>query len=291
MKRLVSLFLLLSSVCHLAQAQEPLKNPVPAYRPVQLYLLGGAGPASYRGDLAPSYQKWGGLFGLALKFNRHRWVNPVVDLSFGRVSGQNPDFPERLPLDLLPAEGTPNRFFSSTLVNASFGLHFNLLKTERYQLYLSQGLGFTRFGPRDDRGNPLADQLNTRAFDEALPTTGLILPTGLGGAYFFPNGFGLGAEVGWLNPRTDYLDNLGQLGNPEAPRDNVLRLRVNAFAPLKFQNPEEEKQRKERRTQRREQLEQQLKAEKAAQAAEEKKAKAASQKSKPKGKKKTKKRK
>ncbi len=264
-------------VCGPLWAQEPLKNPAPVYRPVQLYLLGGAGPASYRGDLAPSYQKWGGLFGLALKFNRHRWVNPVVDFSFGRVSGQNPDFPARLPLDLQPAEGTPNRFFSSTLVNASFGLHFNLLKTERYQLYLSQSLGFTRFSPRDDRGNPLADQLNTRAFDETLPTTGLILPTGLGGAYFFPNGFGLGAEVGWLNPRTDYLDNLGQLGNPEAPRDNVLRLRVNAFAPLKFQNPDEDKQRQERRAQRRQQLEEQLKAEKAAQAAEEKKAKAASQ--------------
>jgi hypothetical protein len=231
-----------------ALAQRPAPDP----RIPSLYLLGGPSPAAYRGELG-NYQKWSAMFNFSLQWSRHRWLNPALELGTGRIVGNS--------LGFVPAEGQPNRFFATQLTHASFNLHFNVLKTPTYRVYLSQGLGFARFVVRDDQGNDLANQPLTRAPEEALPTLALALPTGVGAAYYFPNHFGVGVEVGWLNPRTTYLDNIGQWGTGQ--RDQVFRAKVAVYAPLSYATPEDDQARRERKLQRRQALEEQLRQEKA----------------------------
>jgi hypothetical protein len=227
--------------------------PAPAVRVPNLYLVGGPSPAAYRGELG-NYQKWSALFNFSLQWSRHRWLNPAFELGTGRVLGNS--------LGFVAAEGQPNRFFATQLTHASFNLHFNILKTPTYRVYLSQGLGFARFVVRDDQGNDLANQPLTRAPDEALPTLALALPTGVGATYYFPNHVGVGVEVGWLNPRTAYLDNIGQLGTGQ--RDQVFRAKLAAYVPLSYAAPEDDQARRERKLQRRQALEEQLRQEREA---------------------------
>jgi hypothetical protein len=247
MRSLLPVLGLLFSLQVLAQ------TPAPPRRLVNLYLMGGTGPAAYKGELG-NYQKWSALFNFSLQWSRNRWLNPVLDINVGRLAGNS--------LVFSSPDGQPNRFFTTQFANASFNLHFNILKTPNYQVYLSQGLGFARFTVRDDLGNDLATQPQTRALDEELPNTALVLPTGIGAAYFFPNDFGIGVEANWLNPRTAYLDNIGELGTNK--KDNVFRVKVAVYVPLNYVDPQQDEARRERKVQRRQELEEQLRKEKEA---------------------------
>ncbi len=228
------------------------QSPAPNRRTVNLYLTGGTGPAAYKGELG-NYQKWSALFNFSVQWSRNRWVNPVLDFNVGRITGNF--------LGFSSPDGLPNRFFATQFANASFNLHFNILKTANYQVYVSQGFGFARFTVRDDRGNDLATAPQTRALEETLPNTALVLPTGFGAVYFFPNDFGVGLEANWLNPRTAYLDNIGQLGT--GSKDNVFRVKVAVYVPLNYVDLGQDQVRKERKIQRRQEIEEQLRREKA----------------------------
>jgi hypothetical protein len=60
-------------------------------------------------------------------------------------------------------------------------------------------------------------------------------------------------EVGLMNTRTDYLDNISQLGDPTT-KDNVLRVRFSVIAPITYDSPERDTERKERLAKRREEI-------------------------------------
>ena len=65
-----------------------------------------------------------------------------------------------------------------------------------------------------------------------------MLPTQVGANYFFKNTMGVGLQVGVLNPQTDYLDNISQLGNLEN-NDKVLSIRLMLIISI-FEKEEEE---------------------------------------------------
>ena len=219
------LLLFVFSAAVRAQSSEPRK-------PTRLLEVGVAANA-YRGDLAMKYQKWSSAFQLGLKLNDKKRLNGHFNLSIGSVTGQNLDY-QHNGTNMQPA--TPNRFFKTSYVSLNYDLQVNLVKTQHWIVYLSQGAGLIRFTPKDERNQALLAQLDTRPEEESYNNITLLLPTQAGVTYLFANGYGLNVQSGWLNPQNDYLDNISQWGN-RSKKDNVLSFRFSFLAPIAFSKP------------------------------------------------------
>lgn len=212
----ISLFTLHSL---LAQKADPIQP--------KAFAFGAFSMNQYLGDLQSST---GGGYtaavSLGIQFNRGKRLNGSFELGYGTISGQDTDY--TFMGDEL---ATPNRFFSSTIFSAHYNLHLNILKKDTYTLYLSQGLGLLRYMPTDDLDRKLQDRYDTRAANEMYSNSSMMLPSNLGFIYLLPNKWGLGLQGGYLNPLTDYLDNISQWGN-KSGNDNVLRFRFALYVPL-----------------------------------------------------------
>lgn len=195
------------------------------------FIFGGFSMNQYLGDLQSPYAKYTGAFSLGVQLNRNKRLNGSIELSYGHITGQNSDY-----AFAGDEQASPNRFFSSTIFSAHYNLHLNILKRERFTLYLSQGLGLLRYMPADDLGRPLQDRYQTRAANENYGNSSIMLPTNAGMIYLLPNQWGLGLQAGYLNPLTDYLDNIGEWGN-KSGNDNILRLRFAVYVPLAIKQP------------------------------------------------------
>ncbi|WP_299463706.1 hypothetical protein [uncultured Microscilla sp.] len=193
------------------------------------FLEVGISANAYRGDLNPSYSKWTSSFHIAYRLNRHRYFNSRFGFSIGTVTGENLNYsftstdPEE--------DGRPNNFFKSNLITFHYELQFNLIKTSRYMVYLSQGFGIYRFLVKNDEGENLQDIQTSRGKNENYNNSAVMLPTGIGAAYRFANGYALGLQASILNPQTDYVDNISQLSTNNR-NDNTLMFKFFLWAPL-----------------------------------------------------------
>ncbi len=190
----------------------------------------GIGPTAYRGDLYENYRKWSSAVHIGLKFNRKHRINGHLNLAIGSVTGQNAAYAFTGESETTPQ---PNRFFKTSFIAVNYDLQINLIKTPRWIVYVSQGIGFMRFNPEDEYKNSLQGQLTSRPTDETYGNVTLLLPTQAGALYLFPNGYGAGVQAGWANPQTDYLDNISQWGN-RSRKDNVFWAKFQFVAPLVF---------------------------------------------------------
>lgn len=212
-------------------------------QPAAMFAL-GTSMIAYSGELS-NYASFSAMFHGRLVQTRSRRLNPAIEMGWGKLTGNN--------LRYVSAAGTPNRSFNTSFFQLAAHAQFNIIKKPQQRLYISQGLGLMRFNPMNDRDNRLLDQPNTRAPEETYGNFTLLLPTAIGGTYHFPNHLGIGMEVGLMNTRTDYLDNISQLGNPEQ-KDNVLRVQFSVIAPLTYDSPDSDAARKERLANKREEI-------------------------------------
>ena len=189
----------------------------------------GVGPNVYIGDLS----QWESVdIQAALGFWLHKKerLNGQFLLIAGTTSGQNYQYS--------PEQGTPNRYFKSDLVGGQFEARYNFVKKNAWTIFLSQGLGFLRYQPKDELGEALIDNADTRAPGETYGTTTFMLPTSLGVNYLLANDFGLGMQLGFQNVMTDYLDNISQWGT-RSGNDNLFFARLQFLIPLKGGKKEE----------------------------------------------------
>lgn len=100
-------------------------------------------------------------------------------------------------------------------------------------IYISQGLGLIRYEPKDENNEPLQKKFDTRASNETYNNVSLMLPTQAGINYILKNGYGVGLQAGWLNPQTDYIDNISQWGNRQK-NDNTFLVRFAFMVPLTY---------------------------------------------------------
>ena len=210
------LLMLLLAGSMVAEAQQPTS-----------FLYGGFSMNQVRSDLQSEYSAYTGSFMLGIQLNRSKRLNGSFGISYGKVSDENSQYTYSGD-----AQARPNRFFNSSLFTIQYDLHVNILKKKNFILYLSQGIGLARYKPEDELGNPLQDRYTTRAANETYGNSSIMLPTKLGFVYLLPNAWGLGLEAGYLNPMTDYLDNISQWGNKKG-NDNVLLFSFKVYAPLR----------------------------------------------------------
>ena len=187
---------------------------------------GGFSINQYLGDLSTTPARYTGSLQLGVQLNRKKRLNGSLGISYGTITGQNSHYVYEGQED-----ATPNRFFSSTVFTIQYDLHLNILKKENYMLYLSQGFGLLRYQPQDDLDRSLQERFETRAANESYGNSSVMLPTNIGFIYLLPNKWGLGLQAGYLNPLTDYLDNIGQWGN-KSGNDNLLKFRFAVYVPF-----------------------------------------------------------
>lgn len=193
------------------------------------FLEVGVSANAYRGELNPAFQKWTSSFHIAYRMNRHRYLNGRFGLSIGSLTGEdlNYSFTSTDPEE----NGVPNNFFKASLITFHYELQFNLLKTRRYMVYLSQGFGIYRFAVKNDEGQDLLGIQTSRARNENYNNFAVMLPSGIGAAYRLANGYSLGIQATILNQQTDYVDNISQLSTDNR-RDNTLMVKFFLFAPI-----------------------------------------------------------
>lgn len=197
---------------------------------VSRFLEIGISANGYRGDLGIRNPKWGAAFQAGLKLNFKKRFNSHFNLAVGSLTGQNLDY--QFESEAV-SDATPNLFFKTSFISASYNLQVHLIKYKGIMVYLSQGIGLIRFEPKDAKGQSLADKFDSRASNETYGNISLLLPTQAGVNYVFSNGYGVGVQAGWLNPQTDYLDNISQWGNRKK-KDNALLVRFAFMVPLTY---------------------------------------------------------
>lgn len=190
----------------------------------------GVGPAYYSGDLGSAYASGSLLVNIGLKLNKDKRLNGNFKLSLGTVTGQELDY---TTTDNSGIRATPNTFFKSTFFGLNYEAQYNIIDKEKIKVYLSQGIGLFRFDPKDENDNSLIDQPDTRPIGETYRNLIIQLPTQLGAKYYLPNDFAFGVQLGFVNPITDHLDNLGIWGNKNG-NDNILSIQFEIHAPISF---------------------------------------------------------
>ncbi|WP_109832219.1 hypothetical protein [Reichenbachiella versicolor] len=222
MKYSILIILLLVSVSLVAQDSAYVRQPK------KKELMIGLGGAKYKGDLGSGYGASSLMGSIGLKLNRDKRLHGNLTLTLGSVSGHELDY-----VFQDDPNSTPNSSFTSSLLAFNYDLQYYLVDWERLKVYFSQGIGFARFQPKDESGENLSDQTETRALNEEYGNISFMLPTHFGVRYVTTTQYSIGAQIGWLNTTTDYLDNISQWGK-DSKNDNILTLRLVFYAPIKF---------------------------------------------------------
>lgn len=120
------------------------------------YLFAGASANSYKGDMG-EFNQWHGGFQAGIQFNKKKKLNGAIQLTFGSVSDQ-----QKLEENIQISQTTsPNSYFKSNFFAINYEVHYNIIKTSKWLLYISQGAGFMRYTPKDEFGEKLEDQHTT----------------------------------------------------------------------------------------------------------------------------------
>lgn len=190
----------------------------------------GLSANSYKGDLQDTYDKLSSGFHFGLRAHGEKRVNGELLFHVGSLTGQNVSFTTTEP------DVSPNRFFKTRLFSGHFNLNFNLIRKDNFRLYLSQGIGLLSYQPENDLGEKLINLPSTRVSGESYTTNSLILPTALGALYTFKNGFGFALRLSYLNPQTDYLDNISIIGIDDK-NDRILQTNFSFLIPFHLPSP------------------------------------------------------
>ncbi|MFN3404081.1 MAG: hypothetical protein ACK40G_08295 [Cytophagaceae bacterium] len=186
----------------------------------------GLGANSYKGDLNDTYQQWTASYHAGVLFNKKKRLNGQLNIIAGKIQGNNPDYVfEKDPFS------QPNTFFTTSFININYDVHLNLIKKDNFILFISQGVGLIRFSPKDQFNAKLENNFSRRAKGEEYSNIAFTLPTSAGFIYIMPSGYAFGLQTGYLNPTTDYLDNISQWGNSDK-KDNVFFGRLSLFLPF-----------------------------------------------------------
>jgi len=173
---------------------------------------GGVGAAGYMGDLNPSdpIKPSGPSFGLFAKYNFNGYLALRANYSFGIISAadstsKNPQFRQR------------NLSFTTTLNEVAVMAEFNFMRyipsvtNSKYTPYFYLGAAIVTYTPTTVYQGQKYDlrSLETEGQKKPYPNTAFSIPYGAGLKYNVSGAVTLGVEIGYRNPNTDYLDDVG----------------------------------------------------------------------------------
>lgn len=201
------------------------QEPAPAQSPLRLG-FGFMGTA-YQGDLTTQgtqFYRFNPGFNASLQFASQKLITPQVNAGFGKFTAQDRDIPA--------IDGVqPNTFVQTNFFFVDLRLKVRAFRRHKVNPYASIGIGLLGYTPRDEDGNGLVDNSNTRNPDELYGSITAGFPMSLGIEFHMNPIMSLGLEYTRRGTGTDYLDNIGQLG-PAEGNDRLHHLQVTLFFTL-----------------------------------------------------------
>ena len=169
----------------------------------------------YRGDLLDKKASWerfnaGGV--LHIEFEAPRRATPYFSFGWGTLRAENRTLAQEKPIY--------NTYFSTTYRYITLQVKIRIRKKSRLYPFFAPGIGFFFFTPKDAEGKSLVEQLQTRNEGEDYPTNAFMFPLQIGLHYRVSHHVHIELYYKVLNPQTDYIDNIGQLGN-DPKKDQV----------------------------------------------------------------------
>lgn len=178
--------------------------------PPSLQIGAGLTGYSYAGDFTVGEADYRRVYpgaNLSLQFLGKRPLQLQVQVGFGKILEQ-----QDKPNLFLPSEVKPNSFFQTSLFSTELRLRYRFFHRRRIQPFLGAGIGMLFFTPRDMEGNFLSENIFTRVDQEDYETTVPVIPL-MGGVLLNINQrLSLGLDYTYRLVQSDYLDNIGQLG-------------------------------------------------------------------------------
>lgn len=173
---------------------------------------GGIGAAGYMGDLNISdpLKPSGPSFGIFAKRNFDGYLALRLNYSFGIISAadsnsRNLQFRQR------------NLSFTTTLSEVSVMAEFNFMRyipsvtNSKYTPYMYLGVALLNYNPTTVFNGQKYDlrPLETEGQKKQYSTSAFSIPYGAGLKYNLSGVVTMGVEIGYRNPNTDYLDDVG----------------------------------------------------------------------------------
>ncbi|GAA4848647.1 hypothetical protein [Algivirga pacifica] len=203
----------------------------------------GTGPQSYRGDLNPSFGQWGYHISGGIRITpKEKRLHFYTGVTYGKVMAQSYSYETPDP-NYTPLTQVDTRIFS-----VESKLFVNLIKKTSFRLYLQQGIALNTmqsYTPIKDPDTGIVINTPVENQIQSIETSNIItynelnyspffisFPTGIGASYHFKNAFGIALESTLMNPISDYLDVMSELGNPKN-LDNVWQFRCSVLVPLR----------------------------------------------------------
>jgi len=182
---------------------------------------------TYKGDFS-GYGKYRNALSLGVVLNRDKKISGELAVRLGAVAAESLEF--NIPV---------TSFVKTNYFSLNYGLNIRLLKLkEKLSFHFVPGFGIIRFNPKDFDGNELLEFTDTRGEGEEFSNISIVLPLKLQTRYQLTHKMGLMFETGFLNTRTDYLDNISTLANPD-DKDNIFFMNFNlSFLLKKGEKPE-----------------------------------------------------
>ncbi len=196
------------------------------YRKAQPEFGIGLNATRYSGDLLNGSESWlrqslGGSFWFT--FEGKSFIAPLVKIEIGSFSADNREL-QNVPY---------NTFVKTTFVNPAFMLSLKPWNRKRIHPVLGAGVGLLFFKPSDADNNSLAEKNETRAPNETYSTNTVNFPLLIGFHYKLTPNIHFGLSYNFLGGTTDYLDNIGELG--ERPGNDRLQNITLSFHLIPFQ--------------------------------------------------------
>lgn len=180
----------------------------------------GIGGNTYVGDLNPDRK----TFQLNYQAGFHRYVDEhsffKVTINYGAIQGEY-EPGDNLDLEQLP---TVNTFFFSYILSADASYNWQLIQWSFLHFYVGTGLGVMDYRIEDSQGRNLAERHATRLENEDYKTRIGYFTLSTGYIFFPTRSFNLIYERSRNLTNTDYLDNIGLLGDRSS--DWILRRMV-----------------------------------------------------------------
>lgn len=182
----------------------------------------GFGFNSYIGDLAPrSGSIWNpsdqpAKSSFLLGMNRYLDETVYFDISVcvGSIEG-NYSFNSDISPEILSKYSSINRYFLTDFISAETSLNAELIKWSFTDIYIGVGIGLITYQIRDENKRNLRLVPESRLPGENYGQYAFYMPIKTGFILFQESQINLIWELSWNILRSDYIDNIGELGNEE----------------------------------------------------------------------------
>lgn len=113
------------------------------------------------------------------------------------------------------------QFFTGSIRSIDVSLNLEFIQWNLFYAYGGVGFGYLDYSIYDQQDRSLVDRPSTRLENENYETRAVLVPLNVGIVFFAEKQVNIILEQAWHFTNTDYLDNIGLLGN--AGNDSITR--------------------------------------------------------------------